>query len=207
MKREWLSGYHDRMNTVLLMLALAATPAGAEMPPEALLPYPQVEIVTSEGRMVFALDRPRAPVTVDNFLRYVVDGHYDGTIIHRVVPEFVIQGGGYTADFAERETREPIVNESGNGLSNIQGTIAMARVDDPHSATAQWYINVSDNSGLDPNRRRWGYAVFGRIVSGLDVALRIAAIETGAAGPFPAEVPTRRVVVERVRVITPEEPE
>lgn len=195
------------MNTLLLMLTLAASPATADLPPEALLPYPQVEIVTSEGRMVFTLDRPRAPITVDNFIRYVVDGHYDGTIIHRVIEGFVIQGGGYTPDFAERETRDAIVNESGNGLSNIEGTIAMARHDNPHSATAQWYINVGENSRLDPTRRRWGYAVFGRIVSGLDVALRIAAIETGPAGPFPSEVPTRRVLIERIRVITPEEPE
>lgn len=186
----------------MLSFALAAPASAQNLPPEALLPYPQVEIVTSEGRMVFTLDRPRAPITVDNFIRYVLDGHYDGTIIHRVIEDFVIQGGGYLPDFSERPTRGPIVNESGNGLSNMEGTLAMARHTDPHTATAQWYINVGENTQLDPNRRRWGYAVFGRIVEGMDVAMRISRMETGPAGPFPGEVPVERVVVESVRLVT-----
>ena len=154
--------------------------------------------------MVFTLDRPRAPITVDNFIRYVVDGHYDGTIIHRVIEGFVIQGGGYTPDFEERETRDAIVNESGNGLSNIEGTIAMARHDDPHSATAQWYINLKDNTSLDPNRRRWGYAVFGRVIEGMDVVDKIGAAETGARGQFPSEFPQKPILVHSVRIIPSE---
>ncbi len=179
----------------LLLLALVAAPASAQMP------YPSVEIMTSEGRAVIELDRPKAPITVDNFLKYVAAGHYNGTIIHRVIPGFVVQGGGYDTDFKARPTRDEIVNESGNGLSNATGTIAMARQEDAHTATSQWYVNLSDNEQLDPNRRRWGYAVFGRVVEGMDVFEKIAAIETGAAGPFPAEVPQKPVLVHSMRVI------
>ena len=166
--------------------------------------YPTVEIVTSEGRIVVELDRPRAPLTVENFERYVQAGHYDKTVIHRIVPGFVIQGGGYDFDLKERPTREPVVNESGNGLVNARGTIAMARVDDPHSATAQWYINLKDNTSLDPNRRRWGYAVFGRVIEGMDVVDKIAAVETGARGQFPSEFPQKPILVHSVRIIPTE---
>lgn len=179
----------------LLLLAFFMVPASAQMP------YPAVEIVTSEGRAVIELDRPRAPITVDNFLKYVEAGHYDGTIIHRVIPDFVVQGGGYDPDFKSRPTRDEIVNESGNGLTNARGTIAMARQGDPHTATSQWYVNLADNDQLDPNRRRWGYTVFGRVVEGIEVFDKIAAIETGPAGPLPAEVPQKPVLVHSMRVI------
>lgn len=163
--------------------------------------YPTIEIVTSEGRIVVELDRPRAPLTVANFERYVESGHYDKTVIHRVVPGFVVQGGGYDVELKERPTREPVVNESGNGLSNERGTIAMARVEEPHTATAQWYINLKDNTSLDPNRRRWGYTVFGRVVEGMDVVEKIGAVETGARGQFPAEFPQTPILVHSVRII------
>lgn len=184
------------------MMALGG-PVMAEddMPLAATLPYPKVEIVTSEGTIVVMLNRPRAPRTVENFIRYVLDGHYDGTIIHRVVEGFVIQGGGYTPDFEERATRDPVVNESGNGLSNARGTIAMARQEDPHTAQAQWFINLADNENLDPNRRRWGYAVFGRVEEGMDVVDAIGAVETGPGGSLPGEVPQDRILIERVRVL------
>lgn len=184
-----------KSTVIPLLLALVAAPVSAQMP------YPAVEIVTSEGRAVIELDRPKAPITVDNFLKYVAAGHYDGTIIHRVVAEFVVQGGGYDVEFESRPTRDPIVNESGNGLSNARGTIAMARHNDPHTATSQWYVNLDDNEQLDPNRRRWGYAVFGRVVEGMEVFEKIATIETGPAGPLPAEVPQKPVLVHSMRVI------
>ncbi|MEX0900577.1 MAG: peptidylprolyl isomerase [Gammaproteobacteria bacterium] len=184
-----------KSTAILALLALVAAPVSAQMP------YPAVEVVTSEGRAVIELDRPKAPITVDNFLKYVASGHYDGTIIHRVIPDFVVQGGGYDVDFKARPTRGEIVNESGNGLSNEKGTIAMARQDNPHTATSQWYVNLNDNKALDPNRRRWGYTVFGRVVEGMEVFEKIAAIETGAAGPLPAEVPQKPVLVHSMRVI------
>lgn len=177
----------------------------AAMPIAATLPYPVVEMETTAGRIVLQLDRPRAPLTVDNFIRYVLDGHYDGTIFHRVIDGFVIQGGGYDARFQERPTRATIVNESGNGLSNSKGTIAMARHEDPHTASAQWYINVVDNPRLDPSARRWGYTVFGRVTEGLDVIDLIAQVETGAVGPFPSDVPLAPVVITAIRVIDPPE--
>ncbi len=186
-----------RLAHCIVSLALAGAAGAQELP----LPYPSVEIVTNLGRIVVQLDRPRAPLTVDNFIGYVRDGSYDGTIIHRVVPDFVIQGGSHDTAYEERPERDPIPNESGNGLSNQPGTIAMARYDDPHTATRGWYINVADNERLDPSSRRWGYAVFGRVSEGMDVVERIAAVETGPGGPFDAEVPQEQVVIERMRVL------
>lgn len=190
----------------LLILCALASPAAAEgeLPLEATLPYPVVEMETSLGRIVLQLDRPRAPITVDNFIRYVLAGHYDGTVFHRVIDGFVIQGGGYDAAGTERPTRDNIVNESGNGLSNEKGTIAMARHNDPHTASAQWYINVADNTRLDPSPRRWGYTVFGRVTEGLDVVDRIAQVETAARGGM-QDVPVEPVIVRTVRVVAPPE--
>lgn len=131
--------------------------------------YPKVELQTSMGNIVVELDRQRAPITVDNFLTYVVKGHYDNTLFHRVIADFVVQGGGLDPRFNEKPTDNPIVNEAGNGLSNSLGTIAMARENDPHSAMAQFYFNVADNKRLDPSKRRWGYAVFGEVTEGLAV--------------------------------------
>jgi peptidyl-prolyl cis-trans isomerase B (cyclophilin B) len=179
-------------------LALVAAPAGAEDPGSKA---PKVELVTSQGSLVLELDPVKAPITTENFLRYVRDGHYDGLIFHRVIANFMIQGGGYDTEFGERETREPIRNESRNGLSNERGTIAMARTGDPHSATAQFFINLVDNYRLDGAAGSWGYTVFGRLTDGLDVLDRIGALPTGSGGLFPTDVPVRTVVIEQARVL------
>lgn len=150
--------------------------------PEDVLPdnmFPSVRLETSMGDIVIELNRLRAPATSNNFLRYVTEGQYDGTIFHRVIPEFVIQSGGYTKDLEERDLHPPLINESGNGLKNMPMTVAMARYDDPHSATSQFFINVSVNSSLDPNAKNWGYTVFASVVSGEDVVMAISEVETG----------------------------
>ena len=166
---------------------------------------PQVEFKTNVGSFVVELYADKAPATVDNFLRYVNDGFYQGTIFHRVIPGFVVQGGGFTKDYQQKPTREPVKNEAANGLKNVTATLAMARTNDPHSATAQFFINLKDNDFLDhraPNPREYGYTVFGRVVKGMDVVQKIAAIPTGAGGPFPAEVPQQTVIVEETKVLT-----
>jgi len=142
--------------------------------------FPIVVLETSMGNIEVELDRMRAPATVNNFLRYVVEGGYDGTIFHRVMKDFVVQGGGYDENFEERPVHEPVMNESGNGLGNIPWTIAMARFSDPHSATNQFFFNVADNTGaLNPSPKQWGYTVFGTVITGQDVLEKIAAVETG----------------------------
>ena len=181
-----------------LALSLLAAPAAAGDPGTKA---PKVELVTTMGTMVLELDPAKAPVTTENFLRYVRDGHYDGLIFHRVIPGFMIQGGGYDMEFAERPTRESIENESRNGLSNERGTIAMARTSDPHSASGQFFINLVDNRRLDGSPERWGYAVFGRLTDGLDVLDSIGAVATGRGGPFPSDVPQAPVVIKQARVL------
>ena len=131
--------------------------------------YPQVEIVTTSGTFTIELDRNRAPISVENFLNYVQEGFYTNTIFHRVIEGFVIQSGGYTAEFDMKETKPEIVNESGNGLSNRRMTLGMARSNEPHTASSQFYINLKDNFSLNPMPTRWGYAVFGEVISGFDV--------------------------------------
>lgn len=167
-------------------------PAPAPAPSAA---YPEVAIETTLGTFVVQLDSERAPLTVKNFLHYVRTGFYDGTIFHRVIPGFVIQGGGFTSTYVEKPTAAPIPNESGNGLSNLRGTIAMARDPPPHSATAQFYINLADNRKLDPQPNRWGYAVFGQVIQGMTVVDKIAAVPTGKAGPFEKDTPLTPVVI------------
>jgi peptidyl-prolyl cis-trans isomerase A (cyclophilin A) len=168
-----------------IVLGLTGTGASAETPecfPEEVLKdnlFPTVHLETTMGDIVVELDRRRAPVTSNNFLRYVLAGQYDNTIFHRVIADFVVQGGGYTEAIEERELFPPIINESGNGLENLPMTVAMARYDDPHSATSQFYFNLAANSSLDPNSRSWGYAVFGIVVSGQDVVNQIGAVPTG----------------------------
>ena len=181
-----------------LALSLVSAPAGAEDPGSTA---PRVELLTNHGALVLELDPAKAPATTANFLRYVRDGHYDGLIFHRVIPGFMAQAGGYDADFKERDTREPVENESRNGLSNERGTIAMARTNNPHSATAQFFINLVDNPRLDGGPGSWGYTVFGRLVEGLDVLDKIAAIPTGRGGPFPTDVPQAPVVINSARVV------
>ncbi len=161
--------------------------------------HPRVELKTNLGDIVLELDRDKAPASVDNFVQYVRDGFYDGTIFHRVIPGFMIQGGGYTHDFDRKETRAPIKNEADNGLKNDRGTVAMARTSDPDSATAQFFINLVDNNFLNyqaPTMQGWGYTVFGKVVSGMDVVDKIAKEPTGRGGPFPKDVPQQTVVIE-----------
>ena len=165
---------------------------------------PRVEIKTGMGAIVVELDPAKAPLTVENFLQYVKAGHYDGTIFHRVMPGFIIQGGGFTPEFKEKPARKPVRNEAANGLPNAAGTIAMARTPDPHSATAQFFINVADNRTLNfrfPTADGYGYAVFGKVVKGMDVVNRIVKVRTGP-GPAPHEnVPVKPVVIESARVV------
>lgn len=164
--------------------------------------FPLIELHTSEGLIVLELDGRKAPITVKNFVEYVNSGHYDGTIFHRVIQGFMAQGGGYDADLAEKPTNATIPNESGNGLKNARGTIAMARLNNPHSASAQFYINLVDNFNLDPSERRWGYTVFGEVVEGMEIVDKIALIPTGPKSPLPSDVPQKTVTIEKANLRT-----
>jgi cyclophilin family peptidyl-prolyl cis-trans isomerase len=195
----------------VVALLVATIAAGAEQPPSAApdaaplaAPAPvhtRVRIVTSMGTMVFELEDQRSPITVANFLSYVRAGQYEGTIFHRVIANFVVQGGGYLPDLSKRPTRDAIANESGNGLRNTRGTIGMARTDEPHSAHAQFFFNLADNPDLDPLPTRWGYTVFGHIVQGLDVLDRIGNVATGAAGELKEDVPLKPVIIEKIEIV------
>jgi cyclophilin family peptidyl-prolyl cis-trans isomerase len=162
---------------------------------------PRVRIQTTVGDFVIEVDTLRAPLTSANFLSYVREGFYDQTIIHRVVPNFVVQGGGYGADLSAKTGHGPIPNESGNGLYNSRGTVGMARGDSPHSATSQFYVNLNDNAGLNPLPSRWGYAVFGKVVEGMNVIDQIAHVVTGQRGPFGADAPLKDILITRAQVI------
>lgn len=157
----------------------------------------RVKIETSLGDITLQLFDQRSPITVKNFLHYVDSGHYDGTIFHRVIPQFMIQGGGFDADMMEKTTAEPIQNESKNRVHNERGTIAMARTSDPHSATAQFFINVRMNIKLDYRMGEFGYAVFGKVISGMDVVDNIAIQRTGARFQY-QDVPVDDIVIKRV---------
>ncbi|MCA2935422.1 MAG: peptidyl-prolyl cis-trans isomerase [Burkholderiales bacterium] len=164
---------------------------------------PRVQLETSLGNIVLELNSGRAPQTVDNFLRYVREGHYNGTIFHRVINGFMIQGGGFDANMRQKPVREPIRLESQNGLRNLTGTVAMARTSDPHSATAQFFINVVDNSGLDfPNPDGHGYAVFGKVVDGMEVVNRIRSVTVGRQG-FHQNVPREPIIIQKAVLLTP----
>lgn len=179
----------------LLFTLIPLAAIGAPTSPTLVL------LETTDGDIYLEMDAAKAPKTVENFVKYVKDGQYDGVIFHRVIPGFMAQGGGYTPDFKERDTREPIENESKNGLSNVRGTIAMARTNDPHSASAQWFINLVDNPRLDGAEFKWGYAVFGKVVRGMEVVDAIATIPTGPAGPFQSDVPFRPIVIKNASVV------
>jgi len=159
-------------------------------------PTPRVRLVTSLGTIVLELDREAAPITVSNFLRYVADGFYDGTIFHRVIADFVVQGGGFEPGLVEKNTRPPIINEAANGLKNLRGTVAMARTTDPDSATSQFFINLVDNENLDYTATNAGYCVFGRVIEGLDVVDEIGLVETETREGF-SDVPVEDVLLER----------
>ena len=162
-----------------------------------------VQLTTNMGNIVMELNREQAPRTVDNFIRYVKDGHYHGTVFHRVISGFMIQGGGMDADMNEKATREPIENEAKNGLKNEKYTIAMARTNDPHSATSQFFINTKDNEFLNftaANERGWGYAVFGRVVEGQKVVDEIEEVETSSQS-YHDDVPNEPVIIEKAEVL------
>ena len=178
---------------VSMMLAQSLAAAG----------NPTAVIRTSMGDIQLELFADQAPATVENFISYAKNGFYEGTIFHRVISHFMIQGGGFTADMEKKPTGEPIANEAGNGLSNKRGTIAMARTNDPHSATSQFFINVQDNMNLDYTGQGgpagWGYAVFGRVTSGLEVVDEIRFVQTTTVGPY-ADVPVEPVIIEHVEI-------
>jgi len=167
-------------------------------------PTTQVKVTTNMGEFVIEVRSERAPLTAVNFLRYVREGFYSGTLIHRVVPNFVIQGGGHDATTMKlKPTRDNIFNESGDGLQNKRGAVGLARGDAPHSGNAQFYVNLVDNPDLDPVATRWGYAVFGRVVQGMDVIDRIGEVPTGAAGEFTKDAPLKPVIIQKMDIITP----
>jgi peptidyl-prolyl cis-trans isomerase B (cyclophilin B) len=163
----------------------------------------EVILHTNQGDIALALDTENAPASVENFLAYVRDGHYDNTLFHRVIPGFMIQGGGFTPGMKQKATRKPVANEAANGLKNARHTVAMARTSEPHSATSQFFINLADNAFLDykgPSPQGYGYAVFGKVVRGGDIVDRIAGVPTGRSG-FHENVPTQDVIIERAEVV------
>ena len=169
----------------------------------AMAANPKVKIETNLGDMVLLLDAQAAPETVANFVLYVEDGFYDGTIFHRVIKDFMIQGGGFLEGMKKKEPRSPIKNEANNGLKNVRGSIAMARTGDPHSATAQFFINTVDNDFLNytaPNTRGWGYAVFGKVIEGMETVDRIRSVQTGNMGMY-RDVPVEPVIIKKASLI------
>jgi peptidyl-prolyl cis-trans isomerase A (cyclophilin A) len=193
------------LNALIFLVAQAAAPAG---PAPAPAPPPKGPFVTLEvsqnrqplGTITIALDRDKAPISVDNFLQYVKAGHYDGTVFHRVMPGFMIQGGGYTPELEEKPVREAIVNEAKNGLRNSRGSVAMARLNDPNSATAQFFINLRDNHRLDFGIDGAGYAVFGQVVEGMDIVDRIATVPRTSRGQH-ENVPEVPIIIRHAKLI------
>ena len=178
----------------------AADPKLAPKPAPAVI-SPQIQVFTSMGNFTIELNAERAPLTVTNILAYVDSGHYTNTLIHRVVANFVIQGGGFNADYTPKAAPLRVNNESGNGLSNVRGTVGLARASDPHGGNAQFYVNLSDNAALDPNATRWGYAVFGKVIDGMGVVDRIGDVATGKHGPID-ETPIKPVVILKIERVT-----
>jgi peptidyl-prolyl cis-trans isomerase A (cyclophilin A) len=207
--------FFTRRAAALIVCAAVAAAAAPAFAADA----PKVKFTTTDGDFVVELYPDKAPRTVDNFLRYVKDHHYDGTIFHRVIANFMVQGGGYDQKYNEKPTRPPVPHEgreaiTKGGPKNVRGTIAMARTSDPNSATAQFFINVKDNAFLDPApiiageppappsaQKLWGYTVFGKVVSGMDVIDKIKATPTGPGGPFPSDVPRTPVVIKSATIV------
>lgn len=188
--------------TVLLAALLFAASAPAA---KKILPHPHIEVVTSEGAFKLELATKAAPKTVEHFLELVDSGFFNGLIFHRVMAGFMVQSGGYAPNFKLREDKKTVVNESGNGLSNTRGTIAMARTNDPHSANSQFFINVADNQRLDPHkdpvRGRWGYTVFGYVIEGMDVVDKIAAVQTSPQGEH-SNAPVVPIVIKKMSQVS-----
>jgi cyclophilin family peptidyl-prolyl cis-trans isomerase len=182
---------------LLTALLLSAACRAAEQPT-------QVRVTTNMGEFVIEVRNDRAPLTAANFLRYVREGFYTNTLLHRVVANFVIQGGGHDATSLQlKPTHENVFNESGNGLQNKRGTVGLARGESPHSGNAQFYVNLVDNPDLDPVSTRWGYTVFGRVVQGMDVIEHIGETPTGSMGPFKSDSPLKPVVIQKMEIISP----
>jgi cyclophilin family peptidyl-prolyl cis-trans isomerase len=189
------AGFRSLSAALCLWLGLAAM---------ALAANPVVEVTTSMGVIKAELYADKAPKTVENFVQYVKDRFYDGTVFHRVIPGFMVQGGGFTPDLEQKKTRDPIANEAQNGLKNVTGTLAMARTPNPHSATAQFFINVADNEFLNftgPTQQGFGYCVFGRVTQGMDIVNKIVAVPTGSRGPH-QNVPLKPIVIKSVRIVS-----
>jgi cyclophilin family peptidyl-prolyl cis-trans isomerase len=162
----------------------------------------RVRVTTNYGAFVIEMQRDRAPLTVENFLFYVKSGYYTNTLFHRTIANFVIQGGGVGLDYKAKPTQKAIANEAGNGLKNLRGTVGLARASGPHSGDCQIYVNVADNADLDPLPTRWGYAVFGKIIEGMEVIDRISISPTGAMGPFKQDAPLEPVIIQKAELIT-----
>ena len=193
------------MKSTLLALALLAGTVAAAVAQQggAATGHPRVALDTSMGKIVIELYQDKAPKTVANFLQYVKSGFYNGTIFHRVIPSFMAQGGGFTADMTQKTTKEPIQNEADNGLTNDRGTLAMARTSDPNSASSQFFINVKDNASLNHKGKTaqgWGYAVFGKVVEGMDVVDKMVQVPTTNKGGY-GDVPVTSVVINKAQVL------
>ena len=192
-----------RLATLLLCVLLAPQLAATQdaTPPPATNGSPRVRVVTTAGNFVIELDRGRAPLTVDAFMKYVNEGFYSGVIFHRVVAGFIAQAGGYDAEMMPKAVTASVFNESGNGLSNLRATVGFARSNDPHSGTSQFYVNLADNIDLNPRPTRWGYAVFGKVVEGMEVVDDIGHRPTAGGGPFDRNVPVVPIIIERIEVV------
>ena len=190
--------------TIITLLLLVTSSLGFAA--DKVPAHPHIEMATTLGTIKLELDGRQAPITVAHILQLVDSGFYDGTVFHRVIPGFMAQGGGYTPNLKRKETDDTIPNESGNGMTNVRGTIAMARTGDPHSANSQFFINVADNSRLDPGKApyngRWGYTVFGTVIEGMDVVDAIVNSKTGPGGEFAKDVPMIPVIIKKVSRIT-----
>lgn len=187
------------LSVILAAFSLAVVAAPAKEERSKML------IQTSMGDITIELDREHAPKTVENFVNYISKGFFDGTVFHRVIPNFMIQGGGFTEDLKQKATDAPVQNEANNGLKNKRGTIAMARTSDPHSATAQFFINTVDNDFLNhtsPTGSGWGYTVFGKVTQGMDVVDAIGKVPTGSSGMFSSDVPKTPVVIKKITLVT-----
>jgi peptidyl-prolyl cis-trans isomerase A (cyclophilin A) len=194
------------MTSITRRTAAALVAAACLAGPALAQSAPKVQFITSEGNFVVEVYPDKAPKTVENFLQYVKDKHYNGTIFHRVISNFMVQGGGFDASYAQKPTRAPVVHEGREALAkggdkNVLGTLAMARTNDPNSASSQFFINVKDNDFLNPTPDAFGYTVFGKVISGMDVVNKIKSVPTGAAGPFRSDVPKTPIVIKSASLV------
>ena len=199
MKSSFSTSRRAVVAATFLAMTICAAPAFAQA-------APKVKFATSEGDFVVEVHPDKASKTVANFLQYVKDKHYDGTVFHRVINNFMVQGGGYDSAYAEKKTRAPVVHEGREALAkggpkNVVGTLAMARTNDPDSASSQFFINVKDNDFLNPSALAPGYTVFGKVTSGMDVVNKIKSVPTGSGGPFPSDVPKTPVVIKSATLV------